>query len=109
MLAEWEARDLHECAFDMTYAWTWYDDLRELTTGRKKDLGGLRGYYSWNESYYPQDIMRMTFVSNHDKNAWEGTESSNSARDWKRRSFCLAWAKACRSSTTARKPATPSA
>ena len=74
MLAEWEARDLHEYAFDMTYAWTWYDDLRELTTGRKHDLDGLRGYYSWNESYYPQDIMRMTFVSNHDKNAWEGTE-----------------------------------
>jgi glycosidase len=74
MLAEWESRDMHAEAFDMTYAWTWYDDLRELTTGRKKDLGGLRGYYSWNESYYPQDIMRMTFVSNHDKNAWDGTE-----------------------------------
>jgi glycosidase len=74
MLAEWESRDMHAEAFDMTYAWTWYDDLRELTTGRKKDLGGLRGYYSWNEGYYPQDIMRMTFVSNHDKNAWDGTE-----------------------------------
>jgi glycosidase len=74
MLAEWESRDMHAEAFDMTYAWTWYDDLRELTTGRKRDLGGLRGYYSWNETYYPQDIMRMTFVSNHDKNAWDGTE-----------------------------------
>jgi len=74
MLAEWETRDLHEYAFDMTYAWTWYDVVRELTSGRKHDLGGLRGYYSWNEGYYPQDIMRMTFVSNHDKNAWDGTE-----------------------------------
>ena len=74
MLAEWESRDLHADAFDMTYAWTWYDVVRELTTGRKHDLGGLRNYYSWNESYYPHDIMRMTFVSNHDKNAWDGTE-----------------------------------
>ena len=53
MLAEWESRDMHDEAFDMTYAWTWYDDVREITTGRKKDLGGLRNYYSWNESYYP--------------------------------------------------------
>ncbi len=31
-------------------------------------------YYAWNEKAYPADIMRMCFVSNHDKNAWEGTE-----------------------------------
>ena len=31
MLAEWEARDMHADAFDMTYAWTWYDVVRELT------------------------------------------------------------------------------
>ena len=31
-------------------------------------------YYAWNERSFPHDIMRMTFVSNHDKNAWEGTE-----------------------------------
>jgi hypothetical protein len=74
MLAEWESRDLHAEAFDMTYAWTWYDAVREITTGRKKDLGGLSSYYSWNQGYYPHDIMRMTFVSNHDKNAWDGTE-----------------------------------
>ncbi len=74
MLGEWESRDLHAEAFDMTYAWTWYDVVREITTGRSKDLGGLFSYYSWNECYYPHDIMRMTFVSNHDKNSWEGTE-----------------------------------
>lgn len=31
-------------------------------------------YYSWNEAFFPRGGMRMTFVSNHDKNAWEGTE-----------------------------------
>lgn len=74
MLAEWESRDLHAEAFDMTYAWTWYDYVRQVTTGKTKDLGGIFGYYSWNEKFYPHDIMRMTFVSNHDKNSWEGTE-----------------------------------
>lgn len=74
MLAEWESRDLHAHAFDMTYAWSWYDAVHSLTTGKAKDLGGLFGYYSWNESAYPPDSIRMTFVSNHDKNAWDGTE-----------------------------------
>ena len=74
MLAEWESRDLHAEAFDMTYAWSWYDAVHQITTGKKKDLGGLFSYYSSNESAYPRNIMRMTFVSNHDKNAWDGTE-----------------------------------
>ncbi len=73
MLAEWESRDLHAEAFDMTYAWTWYDAVHQLTMGRA-DLSGLNVYYSWNEKAFPADSMRMTFVSNHDKNAWEGTE-----------------------------------
>ena len=74
MLAEWESRDLHAEAFDMTYAWSWYDAVHEVALGKRSDLSGLFIYYSWNESAFPPDTMRMTFVSNHDKNAWEGTE-----------------------------------
>ncbi len=74
MLAEWESRDLHAEAFDMTYAWSWYDAVHQVASGAKKDLSGLFVYYSWNESAFPPDTMRLTFVSNHDKNAWEGTE-----------------------------------
>ncbi len=74
MLAEADSRDLHAEAFDMTYAWGWYDAVHQITTGKPKDLGGLIGYYSSNESAYPPNSMRMTFVSNHDKNAWDGTE-----------------------------------
>lgn len=73
MLAEWDARDLHAEAFDMTYAWNWYDTVHQIIMG-KKDLSSLYVYYSWNEKAYPADIMRMTFVSNHDINAWDGTE-----------------------------------
>ena len=73
MLAEWESRDLHAEAFDMTYAWSWYDAVHHITMG-KANVFRLFVYYSWNEKAYPHDIMRMTFVSNHDKNAAEGTE-----------------------------------
>jgi glycosidase len=74
MLAEWESRDLHAEAFDATYAWSWWEAVHRVATGQARDLGGLFVYYSWNESSFPKDAMRMTFVTNHDKNAWEGTD-----------------------------------
>jgi len=73
MLAEWESRDLHAEAFDATYAWSWYEAAHRIARG-DADLGGLFLYYSWNEGAFPPNSMRMTFVSNHDKNAWEGTQ-----------------------------------
>jgi glycosidase len=73
MLAEWESRDLHARAFDATYAWSWYDAVHQIAQGRA-DVNRLYTYYSWNEAFFPRGGMRMTFVSNHDKNAWEGTE-----------------------------------
>jgi glycosidase len=73
MLAEWEATDLHADAFDATYAWTWYNAARDATVGGK-GAGPLRGYYSTRENAYPREALRMTFVSNHDQNSWEGTE-----------------------------------
>ena len=73
MLAEWESKDLHARAFDMTYAWSWNDAMHRIARGTL-DLTALHVYYSWNEKNFPRDAMRMTFVSNHDKNAWEGTE-----------------------------------
>lgn len=72
MLAEWESRDLHAKAFDMTYAWSWNESVHNICTGQA-DVNALYIYYSWNESAYPKNSMRMTFTSNHDKNAWEGT------------------------------------
>ncbi len=73
MLAEWESRDLHAEAFDMTYAWSWNETMHRIAAG-ETDLAPLRVYYSWNEKSFPADSIRMTFVSNHDMNAWEGTE-----------------------------------
>lgn len=73
MLAEWEARDLHVRAFDMTYAWSWNLTMHHIASGAA-DVESLNVYYAWNAKAYPRDIMRMMFVSNHDKNSWEGTE-----------------------------------
>lgn len=72
LLAEWESRDLHRAAFDATYAWSWADALQRIAAGQA-DVSGLARYYSWNESAYPRGAMRMTHVSNHDQNSWEGT------------------------------------
>lgn len=74
MLAEWESRDLHEYAFDMTYAWTWHEKMVPIAKGKVNNLSGLFVYYSWNESSFPKDGIRMVGTSNHDQNAWEGTD-----------------------------------
>ena len=73
MLAESDSRDLHAEAFDATYAWPWWDAMHQIAHG-KADVGALHGYYSGTENAFPHDAMRMVFVSNHDKNAWEGTQ-----------------------------------
>jgi glycosidase len=73
LLAEWETRDLHDAAFDASYGWSWNSAMHGLAQGRT-DLEPLRVYYAWNTRAWPRDALRMTFVSNHDHNAWEGTE-----------------------------------
>ena len=73
MLAEWENRDLHEDMFNMTYAWSWHEVLWDLAQGKGK-LDKVRKYYAWNERAWPKSAYRMTFVSNHDENAWDGTQ-----------------------------------
>jgi glycosidase len=73
MLAEWEQRDLHARAFDMSYAWSWYETVHAIAQGRS-DAGALGIFHYTDENSWPRDAMRMLFVSNHDKNAWEGTQ-----------------------------------
>lgn len=52
MLAEWEARDLHAEAFDMTYAWSWNEAVHRICMGLA-DVNALYVYYSWHESEEP--------------------------------------------------------
>jgi glycosidase len=76
MLAEWESRDLHKKAFDMTYSWSLWDKMHEVTMG-KKNISGLVEYMAHDVSTFPSDGYRMTFTDNHDKNSWEGNQYSN--------------------------------
>ncbi|MES2430501.1 MAG: alpha-amylase family glycosyl hydrolase [Bacteroidota bacterium] len=76
MLAEWEARDMHKNAFDMTYSWSLWDKMHAATIG-KKGIGGLIEYMAHDVSTFPKDGYRMTFTENHDKNSWEGNQYSN--------------------------------
>lgn len=73
LLAEWEMRDVHYAAFDASYAWSWSEAMRKIVKGQA-DVNALFVFYSWNESAYPREAMRMIMTSNHDQNAWEGTE-----------------------------------
>ncbi|NJL12602.1 MAG: alpha-amylase [Microscillaceae bacterium] len=72
MLAEWEATDLHEKAFDMTYAWSFYDLMHQLHKG-KNNADSVRKYFQKDLAEYPASAYRMRFVDNHDKNSWDGT------------------------------------
>ena len=72
MLAEWESRDLHKRAFDMTYSWSLYDQLHNATVA-KKGIGGVVEYMAHDVSTFPPDGYRMLFTDNHDKNSWTGT------------------------------------
>jgi len=73
MLAEWESRDLHARAFDATYAWSWWDTMKLIAEGRA-DATALYPYYAWNRKFFPREAYRLLYSTNHDKNAWEGTE-----------------------------------
>lgn len=73
MLGEFEERDVHARAFDATYAWSWSNSMQSIAKGNS-NVGGLFGYYSGNESAWPQDAYRMTYTSNHDYNSWHGTD-----------------------------------
>lgn len=73
LLAEWESRDMHARAFNASYAWTWWDGLKLIAEG-KADVTSLYTYYAWNRKFYPREAYRLLYTTNHDKNAWEGTE-----------------------------------
>ncbi|MFO7845310.1 MAG: alpha-amylase family glycosyl hydrolase [Balneolaceae bacterium] len=76
MLAEWESRDLHKKAFDMTYAWSLWFSLEDLYQ-EKRDMGDLLEYLAHDVSTFPDNAYRMTFTENHDKNSWEGNQYTN--------------------------------
>jgi 1,4-alpha-glucan branching enzyme len=72
MLAEAESPELHQ-AFDMTYSWELLHLMNDVAQG-KKSVQVVRDYFEKEKHKYPQDSYRMRFTTNHDENAWDGTE-----------------------------------
>lgn len=72
MLAEWETADHHERAFEATYAWTWNNLLHDITVGEgDATAADMRAwYFDEQDGNWPQDGYRLTYVANHDQNAW---------------------------------------
>ena len=72
MLAEWEARDLHRDAFDMTYGWSWTGPARAIALGHAT-APALFDFYVKTGEAWPAGAYRMIGTANHDYNSWEGT------------------------------------
>ena len=72
MLAESDKVDLHAKAFDMTYDWDLFDQLRAIAKG-KADASALKAWWARREAKYPSDAYRMNFTANHDSNSWHGS------------------------------------
>ncbi|PXY02597.1 alpha-amlyase [Marinifilum breve] len=75
MLAEWDSRDLHKHAFDMSYSWELHAAMHELVMNNGK-FYRLYEHFAHNSNTFPRNAYRMNFVDNHDKNSWEGTQFS---------------------------------
>ncbi len=76
MLGEVQQTAHHFSAFDATYAWDWHNTTKNVAHG-KGNATSFYGYYAENESLWPREAMRMTYIENHDSNAWEGTTAEN--------------------------------
>ncbi|MEZ5955231.1 MAG: alpha-amylase family glycosyl hydrolase [Hyphomonas sp.] len=72
MLAEWDTRDLHQHAFDATYAWDWKEAAHAIAQGHS-DAGRMTSLMQRNLGSWPRDAYKMMYTENHDQNAWEGT------------------------------------
>ena len=76
MLGEVQQTAWHHKAFDATYAWDWHNTTKNVAQG-KGNATSFYGYCAENESLWPRQAMRMTYIENHDSNAWEGTMAEN--------------------------------
>jgi glycosidase len=72
MLAEANAPELLEKAFDMDYAWEFMHIMNEIAKGEKQ-LTALDDYRMKLDSVYQEDDYKMYFTTNHDENSWNGT------------------------------------
>jgi len=72
MLAEWQKPELHEKAFDASYAWRWKEIMQDIVKGEAV-ASEIAGYYTNYQQNWPIGAMRMAYTENHDQNTWDGS------------------------------------
>lgn len=70
-LAEWDQSRMHR-AFDGTYAWELLHLTEDVAAG-KKTADDIAGWVERDMKEYGREPFRMTIVTNHDENSWQGT------------------------------------
>ncbi|MCF7918894.1 MAG: alpha-amylase [Candidatus Cloacimonetes bacterium] len=81
MLAECENPAYHQ-AFDMTYAWSGFGLIKDISKGYKKIID-LDAYRMQEQQRYKKEDYRMLFLSNHDENSWSGSMMANFPESYK--------------------------
>jgi len=79
MLAEAEEAPLHKNAFDMAYGWNFHHVMNAVAQG-KKDVSEIDNYFASIDTVFTKETYLMNFITNHDENAWNGTEKNAWAR-----------------------------
>ncbi|MEM6336289.1 MAG: alpha-amylase family glycosyl hydrolase [Bacteroidota bacterium] len=71
MLAESAAPEVHTYGFDLSYAWPFYSELKEVWRGASADR--LTGVLGMEENDFLDWSRRLRFTTNHDETAWDDT------------------------------------
>lgn len=74
MLAEAEEPELHDHAFDMSYAWDYAQTIRDIGAGNAT-LQDLDRALEQNFDRFEKSDYRMFFTTNHDENSWKGSDT----------------------------------
>ncbi|HYO86359.1 MAG TPA: alpha-amylase family glycosyl hydrolase [Dermatophilaceae bacterium] len=72
LLAEWDWTDT-PATFDAGYGWSWHSALRGIA-GQQAPVSDLARLYRDWAGALGGPVMPMTFVTNHDENAWQGSD-----------------------------------
>ncbi len=79
MLAEAENPGLNEIAFDMSYASKFHKIMNGIVRNESKAYDLLPWFEKVRRDFPPKTIM-MQFITNHDENSWNGSESERMGR-----------------------------
>ena len=72
MLAEAEKPELHNNAFDASYAWEYHHVINHVASG-ESTLGALDTLMAKEDTNFSESAYRLYFTTNHDENSWNGT------------------------------------